>query len=203
MALPGSRQGISHYRSVVSSVLIAFALIGLSACSAPEVTSTYVGSSTSGSYARTPAGWDTAVLTDEETIGLDAFWAVGAKGAEVLLTATDVPTGVLQRRSAASGEKIEVLRRDVTFANFDSQVAAGNIRVESEEPVTVDGLNGTRSVFLYNPVPTIEAKVVQVVVLESKSKTLHSISVGCSQECFDENKSTIDQITSSWKVDSK
>lgn len=181
---------------------VALSLAALAACGSPTVTSTYVGSTTSGSYARTPAGWSTAVLTDEETIGLDAFWAEGAKGAETLLTATDVPTGVLQRRSAATGESLKVLTRDITFANFDAQVAAGNIRVKSEKPVTIDGLNGTRSVFLYNPIETVEAKVVQIVVLDTTKQTLHSISVGCSQECFDTNTAVIDQITSSWKVDS-
>jgi len=196
IAAHASRTGT---RFVVAVVIGALAVVG---CSPVTLDSTYVGDARSKAYTKTPEPWTVVDIEEQPAISVRAFWAPGGSE-KMLLSSSVVPTGVVVRRMPTSEEELDLdlLSRQVVFVQLESALEEGFASlIEGPKVRKVQKLDGEHIVYdLELDSGTI--KVVQLTATDRRANEVYGILVGCSTECFDANRTTIDRIVANFQID--
>ena len=87
------------------------------------------------------------------------------------------------------------------FYDVDAKIEKQTAEVISYEPVERDG--GFHGSHLVVKLTTQRGDVVinQIAVLDQATTKVYAIAVACSTECYDKNKSKIEQVIDSWTVE--
>lgn len=188
-----------HIPIVVALVLGTLIAVG---CAPVTLDSTYVGDARSKAYTKAPEPWSVVEVEEQPAISVRGFWAPGGSE-KVLLSSSGVPTGVVVRRMPTSeGElDLELLGRQVVFVELESALEQGFASLlEGPTNRKVASLDGEQIVYdLVLEDGTI--KVLQLTANDRRANEVYGILVGCSTECFDKNRTTIDRIVANFRID--
>jgi hypothetical protein len=189
-------------RSVPVAVAIGLGTLIAVGCAPVKLDSTYVGDARSKAYTKAPEPWTVVDIEEQPAISVRGFWAPGGSE-KMLLSSSVVPTGVVVRRMPTSEDELdlELLGRQVVFVELESALEQGFASLlEGPTNRKVASLDGEQIVYdLVLDDGTI--KVLQFTAADRRANEVYGILVGCSTECFDTNRTTIDRIVANFRID--
>ncbi len=196
-----SRTGATRRRIPIAVALVLGVLIAVG-CAPVKLDSTYVGDARSKAYTKAPEPWTVVDIEEQPAISVRGFWAPGGSE-KMLLSSSVVPTGVVVRRMPTSEDELdlELLGRQVVFVELESALEQGFASLlEGPTNRKVASLDGEQIVYdLVLEDGTI--KVLQLTATDRRANEVYGILVGCSTECFDTNRTTIDRIVANFRID--
>lgn len=185
-----------------TAVIIALGTILGVGCAPVKLDSTYVGDAQSKAYTKAPEPWTAIDIEEQPAISVRGFWAPGGSE-KMLLSSSVVPTGVVVRRMPTSEDELDLdlLSRQVVFVELESALEQGFASLlEGPTSRKVASLDGEQIVYdLVLEDGTI--KVLQLTATDRRANEVYGILVGCSTECFDTNRTTIDRIVANFRID--
>jgi L-fucose mutarotase/ribose pyranase (RbsD/FucU family) len=183
----------------------------------------FVKNSDQGVYFKVPGDW--RLYGEDAVIGAlsqelspqeeDAFkqlsWSVGFDAApkpsieHVGALLTEHPAGLarverlgLQERDAAS---LSYLRNVIVPVDRLVELDESSVQVLEREDIEKDGFRGLRFVFnVRDPESDKFVTLNQVALLDSQSRQVYFIVVGCEARCYEENQGEIEKVIDSWTV---
>lgn len=196
-----SRTGATRRRIPIAVALVLGVLIAVG-CAPVKLDSTYVGDARSKAYTKAPEPWTVVDIEEQPAISVRGFWAPGGSE-KMLLSSSVVPTGVVVRRMPTSEDELdlELLGRQVVFVELESALEQGFASLlEGPTNRKVASLDGEQIVYdLVLEDGTI--KVLQLTATDRRANEVYGILVGCSTECFDTHRTTIDRIVANFRID--
>lgn len=196
-----SRTGATRRRIPIAVALVLGVLFAVG-CAPVKLDSTYVGDARSKAYTKAPEPWTVVDIEEQPAISVRGFWAPGGSE-KMLLSSSVVPTGVVVRRMPTSEDELdlELLGRQVVFVELESALEQGFASLlEGPTNRKVASLDGEQIVYdLVLEDGTI--KVLQLTATDRRANEVYGILVGCSTECFDTNRTTIDRIVANFRID--
>lgn len=194
-------RGLTRRHRKVAAALVVGAVVAVG-CAPVTLDSTYIGDARSKAYTKAPEPWTVVDVQEQPAISVRGFWAPGGSE-KMLLSSSVVPTGVVVRRAPTSEEELDLdlLGRQVVFVELESALEQGFASLlEGPTNRKVATLDGEQIVYdLVIKDGTI--KVLQLTATDRRANEVYGILVGCSTECFDSNRTTIDRIVANFRID--
>jgi len=200
------------------AAIVAFSGSLLAGCGDANIAHTYVGTSDIGVFTKVPSEWGSGQadeLVEENSVGqsvlvgaVQAFAAPGGSlDLESLSVANSVPMGIVLRRvSPDDGTSILETSRNIWFPLDMADVQGVLSYSEGPQALELFDLPGEKLVFDAFGVEIPGSgelgvlRVMQVTVFDASADEAYGILVGCSVECFDKNRATIDSIVKHFRV---
>lgn len=200
------------------AALVAFSGSLLAGCGDANVAHTYVGTSDIGVFTKVPSEWSSGQADEivwENSVGqpvaVIAVQTFAAPGGSLerdnLSTPDSVPMGIVLRRvSAEDDTSILETSRNIWFPLDMADVQGVLSYAEGPQALEMFGLPGEKLVFDYYDAEAPGSgelgvlRVMQVTVFDASAGEAYGILVGCSVECFDKNRATIDSIVKHLRV---
>lgn len=172
----------------------------LTACSPALLDATYVGDSKTGSYTKIPPQWGTVIIRNDPAFAVRAIWEPGSTQSD-LLTPGEKVTGVLVRRAPMTEQEgdLTTLSRSIAFG-LDAALESKKARII--EPFSVVNLGDFFSERIVYEIDTPNGtiKIQQIHAVDSLKGQVYGVAVGCSVNCYEENRLEIDQIINRFEV---
>jgi hypothetical protein len=198
-----------HLKGLAASLTLC--AVALTGCGASP-SSTYTGDD--GSYLRLPGVWTLfdglTILrqTDPDAELADGVYingfALGQDDPAVVLTAADAPTGMLLSADIPEGSTAD-MDKTVIINNLNELLANGAAKAVEEfrtfEPDSKG--NGERGILDINDVNGKSMRMLQMTVTDPDRGRIWVLAITCNTQCFTENKKLIEDISTTWKVDTK
>lgn len=217
MALKPFRGSSRMFRPTVLALLVATAGT-LAACSSPY---TYVENTESNTFFKVPKEWRlfdendifasnvTSLSPQQEAATRRAVWLVAfdanpRPSIRNLLQSTRYPNGIA-RVSSLSDEARDVFSfqalRNLIFPVDEtlSQDPQALEVLQIQDLVLKDGYRGSRIIFNIRRGENY-LTVNQTGLVDSDTRSLYLLVVGCEAHCYVQNQKTIDEIVKSWTV---
>ncbi len=200
---------IIRLKALVAS--LALCSVALTACGASP-SATYTGAD--GSYLRLPGEWnlfDGKTLlrqSDPEAEVADGVYLMGfaleADDPSAVLTSNDTLTGMLLSSDIPDGSTPE-MDRNVLISNLGQLLALGTAQaVEDFSSFDPGGTAvGERAVIDINDASGEPMRLLQMIVTNEDRSRIWVLAITCTPECFTEQKDLIENIATTWKVDTK
>jgi len=198
--------------------LVVLSVSLLAGCGDAKVASTYVGSSDMGVFTKVPPEWSSGQvdeIVEENSVGqpvlvgaVQGFTAPGGSlDLENLSVANSVPMGIVLRRvSPDDRTSLLEISRNIWFP-LDEADARGVLSYsEGPQALEMFDLPGEKLVFDAFGVEVPGSgelgvmRILQLTVFDASAGESYGILVGCSVECFDTNRATIDSIVKYFRV---